>query len=45
MECPFEASALTKGGLVKKIEKHAAEAHNMKEIDAATKSKIMAAIK
>jgi predicted small metal-binding protein len=45
MSCPFEASALTESGLMKKISKHAAEAHNMKEVDPETMKKIKAAIK
>jgi predicted small metal-binding protein len=45
MDCPFEASALTHGSLMKKIAKHASEAHNMKEIAPDTMEKIKAAIK
>jgi predicted small metal-binding protein len=45
MECPFETKALTKGGLMKKISKHAAEAHQMKEVPADVMEKIQKAIK
>ena len=45
MDCPFEASALTENGLMKKIAKHAADVHNMKEVDPETMKKIKAAIK
>ena len=45
MECGFEASAWTEGGLMKKIQKHAAEVHNMTNIDAATMDKIKKAVK
>lgn len=45
MDCPFEAKALTKGGLVKKVSMHAAEVHQMKEIPADLMQKIQKAIK
>lgn len=45
MDCPFETSALTKGSLIKKISKHAADVHNMKEISPDMMEKIKAAIK
>jgi len=45
MECGFEASAWTKGSLMNKISKHAAEAHNMKEIPPDVLEKIKKAIK
>lgn len=45
MQCAWEDRALTKGGLMKKVKAHAAEAHNMKEIPADLASKIEAAIK
>ena len=45
MDCHFEASALTRGGLMKKIETHAASAHNLTSIDADLKTKIESAIK
>ncbi len=45
MDCPFQASALTEKALMKKISKHAAEVHNMKEIAPDMMEKIKAAIK
>ncbi len=45
MQCGFEASALTRGGLMKKIQAHAASVHNITAIDAELKSKIDGAIK
>ena len=45
MDCHFEASSLTRGGLMKKIETHAAAAHNMTSIDADMKAKIESVIK
>lgn len=45
MDCPFEASALTKGSLLKKITKHAADVHNMKEIPPDMMEKFKAAMK
>lgn len=45
MDCQFEASSLTRGGLMKKIQTHAAAAHNLTSIDADLKSKIESAIR
>ncbi len=45
MQCNFEAKALTRGGLMKKVEAHAGSVHNMASIDADLKAKIEAAIK
>ncbi|MGC8496246.1 MAG: DUF1059 domain-containing protein [Candidatus Micrarchaeia archaeon] len=45
MSCGFTAKANDENALMKKIAKHAKEAHNMTNIDAATMSKIKAAIK
>ncbi len=45
MECGFEASAWTEGGLMKKISVHAAEVHNIKEISPDLMDKIKKAIK
>jgi len=44
MECTFEASAWTRGGLMKKIQAHASSVHNITSIPADLKSKIEAAI-
>lgn len=45
MECGFEAKAFTKGSLMKKISKHAEEAHGMKEIPPDVLEKVKKAIK
>lgn len=45
MECGFEASALLRGGLMKKIQQHAASAHNLSPIPADVQAKIDANIR
>lgn len=45
MSCGFKAEAQSEEELMKKIAEHAKKAHNMSTIDAATMSKIKAAIK
>ena len=45
MACHFEAQDPTREGLMKKIQAHAASAHGMTSVDAATAAKIAAAIK
>lgn len=45
MDCPFEASALTRNGLMKKISDHAAQVHKMTEVPPDLLEKIKAAIK
>jgi predicted small metal-binding protein len=45
MSCGFKTKAKTDDELMEKIKAHAAEAHNMKQVDAATAAKIKAAIK
>lgn len=45
LECPFEVSALTKGGLIRKISKHTSEVHQLGEVPADMMQKIEKAIK
>ena len=45
MDCKFEASALTRGGLMKKIQSHAGEVHQITSIPADLAAKIESAIK
>lgn len=45
LDCPFEAKALTKGSLMKKIKLHATESHSMQEIQSDQLDKIMKAIR
>jgi predicted small metal-binding protein len=45
ISCGFEARANSESELMEKIAAHAKKAHNMKEIDSATLSKVKAAIK
>ncbi|MCL5419378.1 MAG: DUF1059 domain-containing protein [Candidatus Marsarchaeota archaeon] len=45
LSCSFKAKAKTEEELMGKIAQHASEAHNMQQIDAATLSKVKAAIK
>ncbi len=44
MDCKFEAKALTKNGLMGKIQDHAASVHKITSIPADLKAKIEAAI-
>ncbi len=44
MDCSFEAKALTHGGLMGKIQEHAASVHNIAPIPPDLKSKIEANI-
>ena len=45
LECDFSTQAATADELMPKITEHARSAHNMAQIDEATKAKITAAIK
>lgn len=45
MDCPFEAKAWTEGSLMKKIQMHAMEAHNLTEIPSDMLEKVKKAIK
>lgn len=45
MTCGFKAKAKTEDELMGKVKAHAAEAHDMKQVDAATAAKIKGAIK
>ncbi len=45
MDCTFEAKAITKNGLMKKIADHASNVHKITSIPADLKSKIEGAIK
>ncbi len=45
MDCKFEAKSWTKGGLMKKIQSHASEVHQITSIPADLKAKIDGAIK
>lgn len=45
MDCKFAAKALTKNGLMRKIEEHASEVHKITAIPQDLKMKIESAIK
>lgn len=45
MDCTFEAKSLTKGGLMKKVQDHAANVHKITSIPPDLKAKIEGAIK
>ncbi len=45
MECSFQASAWTRGGLMKKIQTHAKAVHSIDPVPADLAAKINAAIK
>lgn len=45
MDCPFEAKAWTEGSLMKKIQMHAMETHNLTEIPSDMLDKVKKAIK
>ncbi len=45
MDCTFETKAMTKGGLMKKIQDHAASVHKITSIPPDLKAKIDGAIK
>ena len=45
MECDFEARAESERDLLKQVRTHAREAHSMRSIDAATMTRIRAAVR
>ena len=45
MDCTFATKAVTKGGLMKKIQAHASDVHKITSIPADLKAKIESAIK
>lgn len=45
LDCAFEAKALTRGSLIKKIKLHATEAHGMQEIQSDLLDRIIKAIR
>ncbi len=45
MDCKFETKAITKNGLMRKIQEHAADVHKITSIPEDLKTKIESAIK